>query len=219
MIWKTRYGRGAVLSYRVVIDPMIYPLRPKIVEICRQLGAQEVLDIACGTGAQCRMLGRTGIRATGVDLAEAMIEAAQRLGGSNTNYVLGSACELPFPDGSFDACLLLLALHEHQEGERTAILREAFRVLRPEGHLILADFAEPQRPALHLPWRVIRFIEHTAGDEHHAGFLDFVARGSLDGLIEEHRLEVVERVPSHFGTIEIAVVRPTEAAPIRRALT
>jgi len=208
MAWKTRYGRGAVFNYRVVIDPMIYPLRPKIVKICRQLGAQEVLDIACGTGAQCRMLGRAGIQATGVDLAEAMIEAAQRLGGSNTDYVLGSATELPFSDGSFDACLLLLALHEHQESERVVILREALRVLRPEGHLVIADFAEPEHPAAHLPWRVIRFIEHTAGDEHNAGFLDFVDRGCLNSLVERHDLAVVGEAQSHFGTIRIAVVRP-----------
>lgn len=206
MVWKTRYGAGAVLTYRGLIDPMIYPLRPRIVRICRELGAKDVLDIACGTGAQCRMLGRAGMQATGLDLAEAMVDAAHSRGGDNAHYVVGSACELPFEDNSFEACLFLLALHEHQESERKVMIDQALRVLRPRGHLILADFTQPAYPAVHLPWQVIRFIEHTAGPEHRAGFLDFVARGCLDGLTERHGLTVIKELPSHFGTVGIAVV-------------
>jgi len=186
---------------------MIHPLRPKVIELCRQLGVRDVLDIACGTGAQCRMLSRAGMQATGLDLAEAMIDAARRLGDPNTRYTLGSAYELPFEESSFDACLLLLALHEHQESERGVMLEQAVRVLRPNGHLILADFSEPTHPTVHVPWQVIRFIEHTAGDEHHAGFLDFVARGCLNGLMERHALTATREARSHFGTIQIAVAQ------------
>jgi len=210
MIWKTRYGLGAVRSYQVLIDPMIYPLRPKIVGLCRELGVRTVVDIASGTGAQCRMLGRVGIQATGVDLAEAMIDAATRRDGPNTHYALGSATDLPFEDATFDACTLLLALHEHPEPERERMLKEAGRVVRPDGHLIVADFAEPARPTLHAAWRVIRFIEYAAGDEHHAGFLDYVARGSLCGLLERFTLKPVRETSSHFGVIGIAAVPNTD---------
>ena len=210
MIWKTRYGTGAVFTYRNLIDPMIYPLRPRIVRLCRELGVRDILDIASGTGAQCRMLARAGMRATGVDLAEAMIETARAQGGVNTSFVLGSATELPFDDHSFDACLFLLALHEHQEDERTVMLQEALRVLRPEGRLVIADFAEPAHPAVHVAWRVIRFIERTAGDEHHAGFLDYVRRECLDGLLARHGLAAIRASHSHFGTIQIAVAKATD---------
>lgn len=213
MIWKTRYGTGAVFTYRNLIDPMIYPLRPRIVRLCRELGVRDILDIASGTGAQCRILGRAGMKATGLDLAEAMIETAQQQGGANTSFVLGSATELPFDDHSFDACLFLLALHEHQEDERTVMIQEALRVLRPEGCLMIADFAEPAHPAVHIAWRVIRFIERTAGDEHHAGFLDYVRRGCLDGMLDRHRLTVIRESRSHFGAIQVAVAT---AAPRRQ---
>ena len=206
MARKTRYGSLAVRTYRTLIDPLLWPLRPKIVRICRELGAREVLDVASATGAQCRTLGRSGIRATGLDLSEAMVAAASRRGGANTDYVLGLAYELPFADDSFDACLLILALHEHTEEERSAMLGEALRVTRPGGAVVLAEYTEPSRPRLHVPWQVIRLVEGTAGEEHASGFRDFVARGCLDGLIEEHGLEAIRRVPSHFGTIGIAVV-------------
>jgi len=140
MAWKTRYGSPAARVYGALIDPLLQPLRPKIVRICRELGAQDVLDIATATGAQCRALGRADIRSTGLDLSEAMIAAARRRGGANTEYVLGSAYDLPFADRSFDAALLLLALHEHTEPERAVMVHEALRVVRPDGALILAEF-------------------------------------------------------------------------------
>ena len=207
MAWKTRYGFLAVRIYRALIDPLLWPLRPKVVQICQDLGVHDVLDIAMATGAQCRALGRAGIRATGLDLSEEMVAAARRHGGPHTEYVLGSAYELPFPSDSFDACLLLLALHEHPEDERSLMVREALRVLRADGALILAEYSEPIRQTLHLPWQVIRFVESTAGAKHNAGFRDFVARGCLDGLIERHGLTMLRESPSHFGTIGIAVVR------------
>ncbi len=213
MAWKTRYGSLAVRFYRALIDPLLWPLRPKIVRICRELGAREVLDIASATGAQCRALGRAGIRATGVDLAEAMIAAAERRGGRKTDYALASAYELPFPDGSFDASLLILALHEHTEDERSLMVREALRVLRPNGALLVADFSEPRRSTFHVSWQVIRWIEHTAGDEHSAGFRDFVARGGLDGFLERRGLAVLQRARSHFGTIGIAVIGAVGRVP------
>jgi len=207
MTWKTRYGAGAVRVYRALIDPLLRTLRPKIVHLCREAGAARVLDIATATGDQCRRLGRVGIQATGLDLSEEMVSTARRIDGRNVRYVRGSACALPFDPASFDAALLILALHEHSEEERTAMLREAARVVGPDGALIVADFQPPRHPTFHVPWQVIRSIESVAGQEHRTGFHDFVARGGLDGLIERHELAVIQRVPSHFGTIGIARIR------------
>lgn len=211
MARRKRYGTFAVRIYRALIDPLLSPLRPKIVRICREAGARNVLDIASATGAQSRALGRAGIRATGIDLSEEMVQIAQRIGGRNVHHVRGSAYDLPFEDGSFDASLLLLALHEHTEAERVAMLSEALRVVRPAGCLILADYTPPRHTTLHLPWQVIRLIEGTAGPEHSAGFRDFVSRGALDGLIDRNRLGVLARTKALFGSIGIVSVAPPDA--------
>ena len=50
MAWKTRYGSGAVFTYRNLIDPMIYPLRPRIVQLCADLGVRRVLDQVLRSG-------------------------------------------------------------------------------------------------------------------------------------------------------------------------
>jgi SAM-dependent methyltransferase len=208
MAERERYGRRAAGVYGALIDPVLQSLRSRVVRICQEEGAARVLDVACATGAQCRRLARAGIRVTGVDLSEAMIAAARRRGGPGTEYILGSAFDLPFPDASFDAAILSLALHEHPENERTSMLGQALRVLQPGGVLVIVDYACPSRTALHLPWAVVRLVENSAGPEHRAGFADFVRRGSLAGLLARHGLTSSRMVQAVFGTVSIAVVRP-----------
>jgi SAM-dependent methyltransferase len=201
---KNRYGSGAVRVYRALIDPMLWPLRPRVVRMCQQLGARHVLDIACATGDQSRALARAGIRATGLDLSEDMVAIARNVGGRNVDYVQGSAYELPFDDGSMDVSLLVLALHEHTEAERTRMLHEAIRVARR--FVLLADYEAPPHMRLNLAWGVIRFVEHIAGPEHRSGFLDFVHRGSLTGLLGRHQLSTAVEKDSHFHTMRIVAV-------------
>ncbi|MDD5264070.1 MAG: class I SAM-dependent methyltransferase [Candidatus Bipolaricaulis sp.] len=213
MAERERYGSRAAGIYGALIDPVLRSLRPRIVRICREEGVASALDIACATGAQCRRLARMGIQVTGVDLSEAMIAAARRRGGPGAEYIRASAFDLPFPDASFDAAILSLALHEHPENERASMLGQALRVLRPGGVLVVADYACPNRTALHLPWAIVRLVETCAGPEHRAGFADFVHRGSLAGLLVRHGLSCSRTARAVFGTIGISVIRrPTESS-------
>jgi SAM-dependent methyltransferase len=200
-----RYRAAAVRLYPVLIDPLLRPLRPRIVSLCRELEVRSVLDIASATGEQCRLLARAGFDVTGLDLSPGMVAHARNRGGG-PQYVEGSAYSLPFEDGSFDAVLLLLALHEHTEPERDAMAHEALRVTTRDGWMIIADYTRPTRPSIHLPWAAIRAIETIAGEEHRAGFRDFVRRGALGGLLDRHGLVAERSIRSHFGTIGIAVV-------------
>ncbi|MCX6094110.1 MAG: class I SAM-dependent methyltransferase [Candidatus Bipolaricaulota bacterium] len=204
---RERYGRRAAGVYGALIDPVLRSLRSKVARICQEEDVARVLDVACGTGAQCRRLARVGIRVTGVDLSEAMIAAARRRHRAGAEYVLGSAFDLPFLDASFDAAILSLALHEHAENERTAMCCQALRVLRPGGVLVVADYACPDRTSLNVPWMIVRFVETTAGPEHCAGFADFVRRGSLGGPLARHGLTSFRATRAVFGTVGIDVVR------------
>lgn len=203
---RDRYGARAARSYRALIDPVLRPLRPRIVQVCREVGATRVLDIACATGAQCRLLGKAGMETIGLDLSQDMVAAAQQAGGRNTRYVCGSAYELPFEDGEFDAALLSLALHEHTEDERAVMFAEAQRVIRPAGTLVIADYTRPGLSAIHIPWQLIRVVEWIAGPEHNAGFRDYISRGDLRELADRHDLDIASIRSSHFGAIGIAIV-------------
>jgi SAM-dependent methyltransferase len=101
------------------------------------LGAR-VLDVGCGEGATLRNLGEPE-GATGIDLFEEKITFATKA-LPRCRFVVGSAYELPFPDGAFDHVLVRDLVHHLDEPER--FVAECARVLEPSGRI---DVLEPCR--------------------------------------------------------------------------
>jgi ubiquinone/menaquinone biosynthesis C-methylase UbiE len=109
-----------------------------------------VLDVGCGTGYLTRIIAPVVVprgHVTGLDASPAMIEYATRRAPSNCTYVVGEGQNLPFPDGSFDLVVSSLAVHHMPEEARPEALRQMFRVLRPGGRLLIAEFRPPSHPA------------------------------------------------------------------------
>jgi ubiquinone/menaquinone biosynthesis C-methylase UbiE len=55
--------------------------------------------------------------------------------------LVGDATKLPLQDGSFDAAVISLALHDMPHAAREQVLAEAKRILTPGGRIILADYS------------------------------------------------------------------------------
>ncbi|MEW2618653.1 class I SAM-dependent methyltransferase [Streptomyces sp. NPDC048106] len=97
-----------------------------------------MLDLGCGDGLLLELLARDGgRRLAGVDLSpESLALARRRPALSGVRLHTGRAQELPFADGSFDACVSHLALMLMGDVERVAA--EVARVLVPGGVLACA---------------------------------------------------------------------------------
>ena len=98
-------------------------------------GAQSALDVGCGEGRFCRMLAGTVPDVTGLDPTQKLLDAARAAGGAT--YVNGTAEALPFPDARFDLVVSYLTLIDIADAGQG--LREMVRVLRPGGHLLIAN--------------------------------------------------------------------------------
>jgi len=204
------YGRASARLYSLLIDPLLRKLRERITSLCIAEGVTAALDIACATGAQCRSLHSAGIRSTGIDLAPEMIAAARRISPPEIEYLIGSALELPFPDGTFPGAILSLCLHEHPFIEQDRMVAEAVRVTRPGGAVIVAEYSPPRRPRPE--WWLINAIERVAGKEHFRNFRKFVRAG---GIVRFEPLlpSIGRRVPIFGGGVTILVARvPKRAA-------
>jgi len=102
-----------------------------------------MLDIGTGTGSMLKLFASLTRRAIGIDNNHAMLAVAranlERHNITHAQLRVGEATALPFEKAHFD----LVTLHQllHFLGEPQTALREAARILRPYGRLIVVDFA------------------------------------------------------------------------------
>ncbi|WP_160042314.1 MULTISPECIES: class I SAM-dependent methyltransferase [Paenibacillus] len=110
----------------------------------------DVLDIATGGGHVANALAPLVRRVTALDLTEEMLNAAAGFirgnGHTNVDFVAGDAEHLPFADVSFDLVTCRIAAHHFPD--TGAFAREAYRVIKPGGRLLLIDNVAPELDVL-----------------------------------------------------------------------
>ncbi len=120
-----------------------------------------VLEIGCGTGAVTEALVARGARVTAIDQNPEMLERARArlasaLAGA-VNFAEKTGSEIDaFPDASFDAVAASLSFSEMSRRERSFILKQAMRLLRPGGILAVADEVVPRARAKRLMHAILR---------------------------------------------------------------
>lgn len=135
------------------------PFRDRTLRLADLQPGEAMLDVACGTGtlamAAKRLVGPAGSVA-GVDASAEMIDRARSKAvraGLEIDFVNATAQEIPFPNEHFDVVIGTLMLHHLSRPARSAFFREARRVLKSGGRLVLIDFGRPPRqsrlPRLH----------------------------------------------------------------------
>jgi ubiquinone/menaquinone biosynthesis C-methylase UbiE len=96
--------------------------------------AKTCLEIGCGVGSNVPTVSKynAALKYTGVDISETAINhAIKKYGSNNTEFRLQEGSSLKFPDNHFDLVFIRLVLWGTSNREQ--ILKEAFRVLKPNG--------------------------------------------------------------------------------------
>jgi len=100
-----------------------------------------LLDVACGSGQLALIAAREGVRVTGVDIAENLIERAQARSmaeGLPARFRVADAESLPFEDASFDVVVSLIGAMFAPRPHLVA--RELTRVCAPGGTIAMANW-------------------------------------------------------------------------------
>jgi ubiquinone/menaquinone biosynthesis C-methylase UbiE len=103
-----------------------------LLELARQLGAERVLEVGCGTGRWLADLHEITAHLHGLDLSAGMLSKAQDR-SKLLRLVRGRADRLSFPASSFDLVYCVNAIH-HFDQQREFVF-EARRLLRSGGAL------------------------------------------------------------------------------------
>lgn len=103
----------------------------------------DLLDIGTGTGRILEILAPRAQRGVGIDLSSDMLAVArsniERSGLINVHVRKGDMYNLPLKDNSVDLAVVHMVLH--YSDHPLELFHEASRVLRPNGRLIVVDFA------------------------------------------------------------------------------
>jgi ubiquinone/menaquinone biosynthesis C-methylase UbiE/DNA-binding transcriptional ArsR family regulator len=115
-------------------------------EVQRAAGRERVrrlVDLGSGTGRMLTLLGPQSDQALGLDLSQQMLNIARRnvteAGLSNVELRHGDIFDTRLPEGVAD----LVVVHQvlHYLGDPAAAVKEAARIVAPDGKLIIVDFA------------------------------------------------------------------------------
>ncbi len=191
------YARFAPF-YDLVTVPL-QQLRREVVQASGCDRRSRVLDVATGTGAQAHAFSAIAREVIGVDLSAAMLEVARRKRGvPNLTFSRADATALPFGAADFDVCCISFALHEMPETVRERALREMVRVTRPDGTVVVVDYALPAGALAR--WLVFHAVKLYERDL----YADFVRR-DLGGLLERVGVRVREERRRVLGTARIVI--------------
>ena len=106
----------------------------------------KILDMCCGTCSNTLMVAKNKplTNIIGVDISPEMLNIAQQKAIKNNinNLILKNedATHTSLPDSSFDFIIIGLVLHEISPGLTKQILKEAYRLLKPEGRVIVLEW-------------------------------------------------------------------------------
>lgn len=135
------YNQGAENYHRHVSDPNdsifhAYYEKPAIRAELPDLEGLDVVSIGCGSGVDARWLADNGAnKVTGVDISSGLIDIAVKNNPDLEFHVMDME-KLSFDDASFDLAYSSLAIHYVDDW--TVALKEARRVLRPNGQYVFS---------------------------------------------------------------------------------
>ena len=103
----------------------------------------KVLDLAAGTGTSTNDYALAGAQVVACDFSIGMMQEGKRR-YPDLQFVAGDATALPFADDAFDVVTISYGLRN--VNDTLAALRQMYRVTKPGGRIVIAEFSTPTFP-------------------------------------------------------------------------
>jgi arsenite methyltransferase len=162
------------------------------------IAGETVLDLGSGGGIDvllsARRVGPTG-KAYGLDMTDEMLALAnenkKKAGVDNVEFLKGEIEHIPLPDNSVDVVISNCVINLSSDKE--AVLREAFRVLKPGGRFAVSDVVTHGEMLPEIRKSVLLWVGCIAGALEENDYLSKLAgAGFAEAEIEPTRIYRVE---------------------------
>lgn len=198
-----------------IYDPALYlPLRSVRKAILSELSyfkEKKIIDLCCGTGNQLRLLSESGFRDLyGVDRSASMLDVAKN-GGHLIKLYNEDATDTSFDNELFDIVMMSFAIHENDRITQKNLLKEAYRILKKDGLLIIADFILDEKTK-RFSRMAIRFVERIAGKRHYRNFRNYIKNKGLESLINEEKFNLIKNNRRMNKGVTIAIYKKSGAS-------
>jgi arsenite methyltransferase len=159
---------------------------------------ETVLDLGSGGGIDvllsAKRVGPTG-KAYGLDMTDEMLALAnenkRKAGVDNVEFLKGEIEHIPLPDNSVDVIISNCVIN--LSGDKDAVLREAFRVLKPGGRFAVSDVVTRGEMLPEIRKSVLLWVGCIAGALEENEYLGKLASaGFADTEVEPTRIYHVE---------------------------
>jgi malonyl-CoA O-methyltransferase len=136
-----------------------HELAKALIEMCPPEQKQHILDLGCGTGYCLPLLKQQYDQASllGADIAPGMLAFAQQQ-HPEFQYAVADAENLPFTQGQFDLIFSNLAVQWCDDFSQ--VLSQAYKCLKPGGHLVLSTLADGTLTELKQAWSQVDQHQH-----------------------------------------------------------
>ncbi|MBF0195437.1 MAG: class I SAM-dependent methyltransferase, partial [Magnetococcales bacterium] len=138
--------------YRILDIPIIYDLlqrtnpatvglfKDKLIENIKISKAENILDIGCGTSQFWQSFQESNYY--GIDINLNYVKEAKQ--STNGHYAVMNGNKMAYPDNFFDSAFCVAAFHHMPDEVIVETIKEALRVIKPEGFLHIIDLILPE---------------------------------------------------------------------------
>ncbi len=157
-----------------------------------------VLDLGSGGGIDvllsAKRVGPTG-KAYGLDMTDEMLALAnenkRKAGAENVEFLRGEIEQIPLPDNSVDVIISNCVIN--LSADKDAVLREAFRVLKPGGRFAVSDVVTRGEISLAIRQSVLLWVGCVAGALDEEEYRSKLGAAGFEGIeVEPTRVYCVE---------------------------
>lgn len=188
--------------------------RRLLVDTIKPKANEKILEFGFGTAQNLLLIKKecANVDLRGVDIDPKVKEiAAYKLAKNaiTTPLDLYNGETLPYPNHQFDKVYSCLVFHQLDAETKLKCLKEIFRVLKPNGKLIIADWGKAANPIMRFTFGLVQILDgfKTTNDNVRGLMPNFIEKAGFDNIFISQSINTVLGTFSYFTARKNEIIK------------